>query len=129
MHSDFFNAVCRVGIFMICAQTIVHFRPNGSYEKYIKLLVSVMILIQILKPMMGLFGGSSATEFETRIAWFDEQLQEGIYKAEEDAEGAEEIISRMTLDDAYDEILEEDDAENDNIFVEPIEEIEDVKVE
>lgn len=129
MHSEFFNAVCRVGIFMICAQTIVHFRPNGSYEKYIKLLVSVMILIQILKPVMGLFGGSSATEFETRIAWFDEQLQEGIYKAEEDAEGAEEIISRMTLDDAYDEILEEDDDENDNISVEPIEEIEDVKVE
>lgn len=129
MHSEFFNAVCRVGMFMICAQTIVHFRPNGSYEKYIKLLVSAMILIQILKPVMGLFGGSSAAEFESRIAWFDEQLQEGIYKAKEDAEGAEEIISRMTLDDAYDEILEEDDGENDSISVEPVEEIEDVKVE
>lgn len=125
MHSGFFNSICRVGIFMICAQTIVHFRPNGSYEKYIKLLVSVMILIQILKPVMGIFGESSSRDFETRIAWFDEQLQEGIYKAGEDAEGAEEIISRMSLEDAYDEIVEE----NDDISIEPVEKIEDIKVE
>jgi len=110
---------------MICAQTIVHFRPNGSYEKYIKLLVSVMILIQILKPFMGLFGGNSSAEFENRIAWFDEQLQEGIYKTEEEAEGAEEIISRMTLDEAYDEIVEE----GDDISIEPIEKVDDIKVE
>ncbi|MCD7835359.1 MAG: stage III sporulation protein AF [Lachnospiraceae bacterium] len=131
MHSEFFNTICRVGIFMICAQTIVHFRPNGSYEKYIKLLVSVMLLIQILKPVMDIFGESSSEDFEVRIAWFDEQLQEGLYKAEEGAESAEEIINQMTLDEAYEKITEDGGTENmdEGIYIEPVEKVEDVKLE
>ncbi len=131
MHSEFFNTICRVGIFMICAQTIVHFRPNGSYEKYIKLLVSVMLLIQILKPVMDIFGESSSEDFEERIAWFDEQLQEGLYKAEEGAESAEEIINQMTLDEAYEKITEDGGTENmdEGIYIEPVEKVEDVKLE
>ena len=39
MRNPLFQAICRVGMFMICAQAIVHFRPNEAYEKYLKLLV------------------------------------------------------------------------------------------
>lgn len=124
MFSEFFNSICRVGIFMICAQTIVHFRPNASYEKYIKLLVSAMILIQILIPVMNLFGESSAADFESRIAWFDEQLQEGIYRAEEEAENAGESVGRMSLEETYDEITEEN-----TVVIGTVEKIEDIKVE
>ena len=109
---------------MICAQTIVHFRPNASYEKYIKLLVSAMILIQILIPVMNLFGESSAADFESRIAWFDEQLQEGIYRAEEEAENAGESVGRMSLEETYDEITEEN-----TVVIGTVEKIEDIKVE
>ncbi len=46
MQNSLFQAICRVGIFMICAQAIVHFRPQEAYEKYLKLLISVMVLVR-----------------------------------------------------------------------------------
>lgn len=55
MQSSFVKAICQVGTFMICAQAIVHFRPKASYEKYLKMLVSAMILIQLLVSFGGIF--------------------------------------------------------------------------
>ena len=40
-----------MGIFMVCAQTIVYFRPKVVYEKYLKLLLSMMILVQLIAPL------------------------------------------------------------------------------
>ena len=51
MGNTLFQAICRMGIFMICAQAVVHFRPKESYEKYLKLLVSVIVLIQVFLPI------------------------------------------------------------------------------
>ena len=45
-----YHVIGQVGIFLICAQTLIHFRPRESYEKYLKLLLSVMLLIQLLQP-------------------------------------------------------------------------------
>ena len=50
MAQQFFQIVCRLGIFMVCARLLIHFRAQESYEKYLKLLVSVMILIQLFLP-------------------------------------------------------------------------------
>lgn len=55
MQLGFVKAICQVGTFMICAQAIVHFRPKASYEKYLKMLVSAMILIQLLIAISGIF--------------------------------------------------------------------------
>ena len=43
--SALLTKIGQLAVFLICAQTLVHFRPKGSYEKYIKLLVSMMLLI------------------------------------------------------------------------------------
>ena len=64
MWSFFYKSICQVGIFMICSQAIIHFRPNRSYEKYLKLLVSVMILIQLLHPVVSLIGGAGRGDLE-----------------------------------------------------------------
>ena len=61
MQNLLFQAICRVGIFMICAQAIVHFRPKEAYEKYLKLLVSAMVLVQLFLPLGG--GGPGAGTF------------------------------------------------------------------
>ncbi|MDE6926541.1 MAG: hypothetical protein K2P59_15025, partial [Acetatifactor sp.] len=52
--NSLFQTICRIGIFMICAQTVIHFRPQESYEKYLKLLVSAMVLIQMFLPVSRL---------------------------------------------------------------------------
>lgn len=33
-----------IGVFMIAAQAVIHFSPGRQYEKYIKLVSSVIIL-------------------------------------------------------------------------------------
>ena len=45
-----YRVIGQAGIFLICAQTVVHFRPKESYDKYLKLLLSVMLLLQLLQP-------------------------------------------------------------------------------
>lgn len=78
MQSGMFRTICSVGIFMICAQTVVNFRPKASYEKYLRLLMGGMILIQLLNPVVRLLGGD-ASDLEVQLAEFDERLQMGIY--------------------------------------------------
>jgi hypothetical protein len=65
---------------MICAQAVINFRPDASYEKYLKLLMGVMVLILILKPVMSLFGENilSAGELQNDIYIGRQELTEQI---------------------------------------------------
>ncbi|MCM1040027.1 MAG: stage III sporulation protein AF [Ruminococcus sp.] len=47
----------QIGIFMVAAQAVIHFAPEAKYRKYIKLLVSIMILLQFLSPVYRIFTG------------------------------------------------------------------------
>ncbi|MBR1702470.1 MAG: hypothetical protein IJ716_11010 [Lachnospiraceae bacterium] len=73
--TNWMTAVCRIGVFMICAQTLIHCRPNGSYEKYLKMLLSAMILIQLVLPINRILTGTGEESLEERMKWFQEQLQ------------------------------------------------------
>lgn len=46
-----------IGIFMIAAQAVVHFSPGKQYEKYIKSVAGIVILLLFLKPFLQLSGG------------------------------------------------------------------------
>ncbi len=65
----------QLAIFLICAQTLVHFRPKDSYEKYIKLLVSMMLLILIVEPVMDLLGKGNQGAFMDRVQVYEQELQ------------------------------------------------------
>ena len=97
MQSAFLKSVCQVGIFMVCAQTITHFRPNSSYEKYMKLLVSVMVLIQILQPVSSLFHLGGGRGQKERIRQFEEQFGAGMADRMEEISRSEQILENMTL--------------------------------
>lgn len=49
----------RLAVFMICAQMIVCFRPRESYEKYLRLLMSALILLQFLTPVKRILTGEA----------------------------------------------------------------------
>jgi len=99
MINDFFNAICRVGIFMICAQAIIHFKPNKAYEKYIKLLVSAMILIQVILPIAEFFSTEGQESLEERGKWFEQQIQESMEAAGKAALDTDALLSNMTLEE------------------------------
>lgn len=110
MLDAFFQAICRVGTFMICAQAIVHFKPNESYEKYLKLLVSVMILIQLFLPLGSLFVKGDRQETARQLEAFRESLEEGMRYAEEQAAETDRILEQMTLEEVQ-RRMEEQEAE------------------
>ena len=99
MNNSLFQAICRTGIFMICAQAIVQFRPNESYEKYLKLLVSVMILVQLFLPIGRLLTGSGRIEADTLPASFWEGLEQGIEETRRQAEETDALLQQMTLEE------------------------------
>ncbi len=95
----FFQAICRTGIFMICAQAIVHFRPQESYEKYLKLLVSAMVLIQLFLPIANLFAGGSLQEAAAELTRFQESLEQAMEEAQEAAVDTTGQLEQMTLEE------------------------------
>lgn len=85
MESGIVKAICQMGIFMICAQAIVHFRPKAAYEKYLKMLVSAMILMQLFLAIGGIFSPEGEKELAERAEWFADSLEESMKQASENA--------------------------------------------
>ncbi len=99
MNNVLFQAICKVGIFLICAQAIVHFRPREAYEKYLKLLVGIMILLQLFLPIGSFLLGSGMGRVADRLEAFRQGLEEEMGLAAEEADRAEETLERMTLEE------------------------------
>lgn len=102
----FLKSIIQLGIFMICAQTIVHFRPNGSYEKYLKMLVSIMILLQVFWPILNLFT-SDAEGIEERIRSFGEEMAGSMGNANGIIEETDSLFYEMSLEEIRKRIEEE----------------------
>lgn len=89
------DAVRQIGIFMIAAQAVVHFAPGRQYERYIKSVSGIIILLLFLKPVLQFAGAVwedpqdlwERWEGMTNISDFSGELQiEG---------AAEEVVGRM----------------------------------
>lgn len=46
----------RIGMFMIVAQTVIHFASGKQYEKYMKIIAGVVILLQFISPYVSSSG-------------------------------------------------------------------------
>lgn len=118
MFDTLFQAICKVGIFMICAQAIIHFRPQEVYEKYMRLLVSVMILIQLLLPIGSIFLGDGLAESARRLGAFWEEVEQELEQAAEDAAAADRMLESMTLEEVRERLEEQEAAEQGEAAVE-----------
>lgn len=100
MQTILTRALCQMSIFMICTQTLVHFRPNDSYEKYLKLLVSVMLLAQIFQPFCQIFSLGSGEDLTDRVRFYQETLEKQMEQALEHTsmELTLEELSRQELE-------------------------------
>lgn len=50
------DTIREIGIFMIAAQAVVHFAPGRQYERYIKSVSGMIVLLLFLKPVLQLAG-------------------------------------------------------------------------
>jgi len=88
----------QIAVFMICAQTLMHFRARESYEKYLKLLVSMMLLLLLAEPLMGMLGKGSKVALLDRIEVYQQELQVILGNQELEQEEITEILSHMTTE-------------------------------
>ena len=92
----FLEKIGQIAIFMICAQTLMHFRAKESYEKYLKLLVSMMLLLLLAEPLLGLMGKGKQLTLLDRIEVYQRELQGIMGNQELDQEEITSILSHMT---------------------------------
>lgn len=93
------QTICKIGIFMICAQAIIHFRPRETYEKYLKLLVGVMILIQLFLPVGSFLLGGGMEQTLRSLELFRVQLEQEMETAALEAEATDKLLEQMTLEE------------------------------
>ena len=108
MGNALFQAICRMGIFMICAQAVVHFRPKESYEKYLKLLVSVIVLIQVFLPIGSFLLGDGRQNAARALEQFGRELEQGLEDAAGEAAAADELLEQMTLEEVMRRLEEQE---------------------
>lgn len=86
--------ICAMGIFIICAQAVIHFSPSKSYAKYLKLLLSMMVLVQLMQPIVLLvFGNSDSLQNLAGELWRD--FDSGWSEEWSTVTGYEEQIDRI----------------------------------
>lgn len=100
------RTIGRIGIFMICAQTIVHFRPRETYEKYLKLLVGVMVLIQLFLPLGSFLLGGGLEQALEKLETFRGQMEQEMEAAAREAAETDALLERMTLEEIRREMEE-----------------------
>ena len=79
----------RLTIFMICAQAVIYFRPREQYEKYLRFIMNLLILLQFLIPVRNLFWGNADPESWWRGQGFEASM-ERIAELDFDAWGGED---------------------------------------
>ena len=75
MGYSFLDFMKRIGIFIVCAQSFLHFTAGKSYEKYVKLLIGIMILAQFIVPVRAILLDGESGEIWDEIEQFSRELQ------------------------------------------------------
>ena len=99
MGDGLLQTIKQVGIFVICAQMILHFKPAESYGKYMRLLVSIMVLVQLLVPLMSIFLKSDVGSFSDRISYYEEMLSDNMKDISATCADAEKMLNNMTMEE------------------------------
>ena len=75
MGSGLMELLKRVTVFMLAGQVILHFLPSGGYEKYVKMVISIMILSQIAVPVLSLGGFDGKRVFDQAMAEYEAEME------------------------------------------------------
>ncbi len=71
-----------MGIFIICAQSFMYFTAGKTYEKYVKLLIGIMILAQFIVPVRAVFLGGDRAQVWEEIQRFKRELDTAMQDAQ-----------------------------------------------
>lgn len=101
MIENLLKIICELGIFIVCAQTVCCFRPKAAYEKYLKFLVGIMILLIILSSVSTFWGKENKVDLEEKLKAFYTEIEKEREEAidlEKRIEEQEDIIASVEGD-------------------------------
>lgn len=104
MQNELNAGIAQIATFMVCAQAIAHFRPKESYAKYLRMLLSLMILVQIFQPFCSLFFGVSSRELAMAVNEFQEKMDESMEAAVKQSVLTEEKLESMSLSEVQERV-------------------------
>lgn len=99
----------KMAVFILCAGAIIHFRPKAVYEKYLKLLLAAMFLVQMLQFLLVLGGGREQDFLVEQMRESRLELEEGMSKVYEQAQISEQRLVEES-EKAAEQILREQEA-------------------
>ena len=91
-----FQTICRVSIFLICAQAVIRFCPKEAYEKYLKLLVSILVMVQLIFPVTSFLFGKDSQDFMSQLEGFQETMDREMGKPKYEEQQMNRILEKMT---------------------------------
>lgn len=65
----------RIGIFIVAAQTLIHFAAGKQYEKYMKVIAGVIVLLQFVRPFVSSSDNIMET-WQAEIERMEHQIEE-----------------------------------------------------
>ena len=110
MGAQFLELLKKVTVFMLAGQLIVHFLPAGGYEKYVKMMISIMVLSQIVLPILSFGKFDAAGVYDSAMDKYEQEIEKiGMQVEENDFEGRdyqEEALS-MTVRQKLEPLMEQ----------------------
>ena len=110
MGAQFLELLKKVTVFMLAGQLIVHFLPAGGYEKYVKMMISIMVLSQIVLPLLSLGKFDAAGVNDSAMDKYEQEIEKiGMQVEADDFEGRdyqEEALS-MTVRQKLEPLMEQ----------------------
>lgn len=76
----------QIGIFMFCAQSLLHFTAGRAYEKYMRVLIGMMLLAQFTAPVRAALTDGASGQLWEEVERFQTELNQMMREAEEEAE-------------------------------------------
>ena len=76
MEDYLMSIMKRASIFMILSQALIHFRPNPSYEKYLKFLAGIMTTVILIIPVLEWSRSGITEQYSICLEQYRERLQE-----------------------------------------------------
>lgn len=64
----------RIGLFMIVAQTFMHFAAGQKYEKYIKIITGIIILLLFIRPFSS-SAGNAVDQWQEELEQMTERIE------------------------------------------------------
>ena len=69
------GAVKEICIFMIIAQAVLFFVPGNSYDKYVRILIGIIMIMRFMEPLIQLFAEEDVKlEIKNRISLLEQQM-------------------------------------------------------